>query len=286
MRSHFEYVALESLEETKRFLASHGDKTALLAGGTDLMISVRKGDLASKYVLDVSRLEEMRSIGLRDGVLEVGAGATFSEIVESRVVLEAAPVLAKACRHIGSLQIRNVGTIGGNVINASPAADGVPPLIVHNARALVESASGRRLVPILELITGPYLTGLRQDELVTMFLLDPFGDDFRSCFHRIARRRALAIARMNVAAAARLDGAGTIRDVRIAVGSVTPIPCRMTAAEDHLTGQRPTMDAIGSAAQLVSQEMVRQSGIRHSTEYKKPAVEGLTIKALTELLLE
>lgn len=285
MNSKFRYIRPKSLAETLRFLGDHGPESSVVAGGTDLSIGIRKGGLSPTYVVDVSRLEEMRFIRREDGLLRIGAATTFSEVVQSPLVNEVAPVLAKGSRCIGSAQIRNVGTLGGNVVNASPAADGVPTLMVHNTRAVVESDGSQRIVPLEELITAPYRTSLKPGEIVTEFLLECPGDDFVCSFHKLARRKALAIARINVAVLCSLSGDGTIADTRIAVGSVTPSPCRMKDAECHLAGRRADLDLLMEAAEKVSAEMIRQSGVRPSTAYKKPAVEGLVVKALAELLL-
>lgn len=285
MSLNFQYVRPKSLAEALRFLGDHGPESSLVAGGTDFSISVRKGTLSARYVVDVSRLEEMRYLRRENGFLGVGAAATFSEIVESPLVNEHAPVLAKGGRCVGSLQIRNVGTIGGNVVNASPAADGVPPLMAHNASAVVEAHGSQRVVPLGEIITAPYRTSLKPGEIVTGFLLECPGSGYGCSYHRVARRKALSIARMNVAVLSSLSSDGTIGDIRIAVGSVTPSPCRMKDAEDHLSGKRPDLDVLVEAAEKVSAEMIKQSGVRASTAYKKPAVEGLVLKALAELLL-
>jgi CO/xanthine dehydrogenase FAD-binding subunit len=283
MKSHFTYIRSGSLDEVLDFLAENGRDTSLIAGGTDLMIAIRNGEVHSRYVLDISRLAETRTIELTEGLLRIGAAATFTEIVHSSAVRAAAPVLAEACTHIGSAQIRNAGTLGGNVANASPAADGIPPLVVHKARALLRTATIERLVPVEELVTGPYRTSIQPGEVLTHFLLEPVSGAYRHSFQRVARRRALAIARISVAAIGSLDPDGIVTDFRLSPGSVTPAPCRMTAAEEHLLGKRPDSELIREAAELVSREMIRQTGMRPSTEYKKPAVEGLVMKALTEL---
>lgn len=286
MRSKFEYFRAWSLSEALDFLAEHGPDTSVLAGGTDLSIAIRKGDMPSRFVLDISRVEATRAIRLDNDRLHIGATTTFTAINTSSLVQQCAPVLVRACRCIGSAQIRNVATLGGNVVNASPAADGVPPLLAMNAVALVQSVSGERLVSVAELVTGPYRTGLKPDELVTGFQLQRSSPGYRSSFHRIARRRALSVARINIAAVGSLDKEGKVSDVRIAPGSITPAPCRMRAAEKHLLGRRPSVELVLEAAEKVSHEMIVQSGLRPSTEYKKPAVQGLVIKALTELFLE
>jgi CO/xanthine dehydrogenase FAD-binding subunit len=286
MKFSFEYFRPETLYEALNFLAVHGSETAVLAGGTDLMIAMRAGEVTSKFFMDISRLDELRKVEKRNGTVSIGAALTYTEIARHAVVKEFAPALARAAGCVGSVQIRNVGTLGGNAANASPAADSIPPLIVHNARAIIRSAATERVETIQEMIVGPYRTTLKSDELITEFVLEPLGEGYQHAFERIARRRALAVARINVAAVGRTDNSGTVEDLRLSVGSITPRPCRMTAAEEHLRGRAASEKLIREAAEKASAEMIRQSGIRASTEYKSPAVRGLVFKALSELFLE
>jgi len=286
VRARFEYFRPESLISALQFLEAYGDQTSLLAGGTDLMIAARNGELKSRFVLDVSRLGELNRIEKVDGLCAVGAGVTFSEISNSPEILECAPLLARAAKTVGSPQIRNLGTIGGNVANASPAADGVPPLVVLRTRAHIRSFSSERTPFVEELITAPYRTSLKPDELIVRFLIEPIPSGCRWCFQRIARRKSLAIARANVAVLALLGSQGVVEDLRLCVGSILPQPARMTMAEETLKGNVPNPELIRRASETVSAEMIRRSGIRPTTEYKKPAVEGLVIKALSETLLE
>jgi CO/xanthine dehydrogenase FAD-binding subunit len=286
MRSRFEYILPRSLKEALDFLGDHGSQTSIIAGGTDLMIAARNGDVASRYVVDVSRLEEMRTIAVTEGTLSIGAAVTYTEIVNSPQIAQWAPILAQAAGYVGSVQIRNVGTLGGNVANASPAADSVPPLLVHRARVQIRSASSERSEPLEEVIIGPYRTTLKPGEVITRFILEPLGDEYHWNFQRIARRRALSVARMNAAVIGRLDSSGVVEELRLSVGSITPEPSRMIGAEDHLKGKVPDPLLIQEAAEKVSLEMVRRSGVRASTEYKRPAVEGLVVKALTELFIK
>ena len=286
MRSRFEYILPRSLKEALDFLGDHGSQTSIIAGGTDLMIAARNGDVASRYVVDVSRLEEMRTIAVTEGTLSIGAAVTYTEIVNSPQIAQWAPILAQAAGYVGSVQIRNVGTLGGNVANASPAADSVPPLLVHQARVQIRSSSSERSEPLEEVIIGPYRTTLKPGEVITRFILEPLGDEYHWNFQRIARRRALSVARMNAAVIGRLDSSGVVEELRLSVGSITPEPSRMIGAEDHLKGKVLDPLLIQEAAEKVSLEMVRRSGVRASTEYKRPAVEGLVVKALTELFMK
>jgi len=286
MHSRFEYVRPETLLEALTFLATESGRTKILAGGTDLMIAIRAGEIASPFVLDVSRLDELRTVEKRNEGVTIGAAATYTEIIHNNLVNQFAPVVARAAGFVGSTQIRNVGTLGGNAANASPAADSIPPLVVHNGRVVIRSLSSERVEPIQDVIVSPYRTNLKPDELITAFLLEPLGDGHRCVFHRVARRKSLAIARINVAAIGCTDSSGAVVDLRISAGSITPQPCRMTAAEEHLIGRVPDEALIRQAAEKVSTEMIRQSGVRVTTEYKRPAVQGLVVKALSELFLE
>jgi len=273
------------LNEALAVLNDHGTETAVVAGGTDLMISARNGTLTSTRMLDVSHLAELRIVEQLNGYVSLGPAVTYSEIISSPLLAEHVPVLVAAARCVGSAQIRNVGTVGGNVANASPAADSVPALLVHHTRVLIQSATSDRIEHLENLITGPYQTNLRPDELITRFLLEPQASGFRHGFRRIARRRALSVARINAAAIGGIDADAAVLDLKLAVGSVTPQPCRMTAAESHVRGKIPDEALIREAAEMVSQEIFRRAGPRPSTEFKRPAVEGLVTEVLNEALL-
>jgi CO/xanthine dehydrogenase FAD-binding subunit len=276
-------VRPESLDQALDFLAENGPSSAVIAGGTDLSIAVRSGELNKAYVVDVSRLPELREIQFTDGVLSVGAGLTFSEIMKHPLAARHAPLLVRAVSFVGGPQIRNMGTIGGNVANASPAADSVPALTVHRARAYVQRAGGIRVEPIEDLVIGPYRTTLKPDEIVVGFLLEPMPQGFRCNFNRLARRSALAVARVNAAAWGRLNSNGLAENVRVSMGAIMPRPTRLECAEELVNGRIPTLKAIQEAAQAAAREMTRVSGVRPSTEYKKPAVEGLLIRTLAEM---
>ena len=286
MRSRFYYIRPDSLTEALDFLKDNGSRTRILAGGTDLLIEIREGSVKADYVLDVSRLADLREIRRAGGHIRVGAAATYTEIIASPVIQQAAPLLAMAARCVGSAQIRNAGTLGGNVANASPAGDGIPPLIVHDALAEIRTGEEKRTVPVTDLITGPYTTGLKPGELITAFLLEPLKPGCRISWQRVARRQSLSVARMNAAATGEMDESGAVSSVKLSVGSVTPVCLRCSGAEQILLGKVPDEDHIAQAARAVSEVMVDISGVRPTTEYKRPAVEGLVIKAFRELFLQ
>lgn len=273
------YVRPKTLDEALEFLAENGGKTEILAGGTDVMVDLRAGDLHPKYLLDVSRLHELKGIEVNDEGLSVGAGVTLSEIYASRTLERFAPALKKSAFKFASKQIRNVATIGGNVAHCSPCGDTIPPLVIHEARAVLVSRNSRREVPIEDIASGPYVCSLPSDEIITRFILKPAEVDFAD-FQKIGRRKALAIARMSMAAMACKDPDGKVAFMRFSLGSCTPTPQRMKVVEDFLTGEVPTEARIWEAGRILAEKMIEITGRRASAVYKEPAIRGLFMRML------
>lgn len=286
MRSRFQYLRPKTLDEATDFLSHHGSESRILAGGTDLLIAVRNGVLGARYLVDVSRLDELRRVSIHQGRLIIGSALTYSEIINNSLIREFAPALLKACGQVGSLQIRNSGTLGGNVGNASPAADSVPVMMVHDAQALIKGPNSEYAESLGSLIVGPYKINLKPGFLITGFSLEIWQPGFRWAYNRIARRRALSISRAGAAAMAIVNTNGIIEQFRLSLSSISPQPSLMHVAEEYLLGQVPTAKLIWEAGQTVAEEMVRRSGERPSFLYKKPAVTGLTIKTLEEVFLD
>jgi CO/xanthine dehydrogenase FAD-binding subunit len=279
----FDYKTPNTIEEAIELLWQAGGKAKIIAGGTDLVIGLRNGDLSPQFIIDITRIEELRKIVEKNGAVSIGAAVTHSEIAFSSLVKKYGKVLSDAASEIGSPQIRNIGTIGGNIINASPAADTIPPLMVLNAMGRVVSKEGEREVPLDQLFKGPYKTNLKPIELLVQITFQKLPPETKSSFVRLARRDAMAIARMNVAIILQI-GKNRIEDVRIAVGSVTPTPQRMSEAETFLKGKSPDEESLQKASLKVSEAMIRQSGIRTSTAYKRPVVEALFVRAMRKAL--
>ncbi|PIV20401.1 MAG: hypothetical protein COS40_12830, partial [Deltaproteobacteria bacterium CG03_land_8_20_14_0_80_45_14] len=272
-----------TIEEAIELLWQAGGKAKIIAGGTDLVIGLRNGDLSPQFIVDITRIEDLRKIEEKNGMVSIGAAITHSEIASSSLVKKYGKVLSDAASEIGSPQIRNMGTIGGNIINASPAADTIPPLMVLNAMGRVVSKEGEREVPLDQLFKGPYETNLKPHELLVQITFQKLPPETKSSFVRLARRNAMAIARMNVAIILQI-GKNRIEDVRIAVGSVTPTPQRMSEAETFLKGKLPDQRSLQKASLKVSEAMIKRSGIRASTAYKRPVVEALFMRAMRKAL--
>jgi CO/xanthine dehydrogenase FAD-binding subunit len=281
----FDYKIPNTIEEACDLLWKAEGRAKIIAGGTDLVIGLRNGDQNPPSIIDITRIEELRKIEEKNGAVSIGAAVTHSEIASSSLVKRYGKVLSDAASEIGSPQIRNIGTIGGNIINASPAADTIPPLMVLNAVGRVVSREGERQAPLDQLFKGPYKTNLKSHELLVQVTFQKLPSDLKSGFVRLARRDAMAIARMNVAIILQVEKRkNQIKDIRIAVGSVTPIPQRMSEAEAFLKGKLPDEESLQKASLKVSEAMIRQSGIRPSTSYKKPVVEALFMRAMKKVL--
>jgi CO/xanthine dehydrogenase FAD-binding subunit len=280
-----EYRTPQTLGEACSILGEFGEAGRIIAGGTDLVISLRKGEVRPRALLDITRIPELRRIEEAGERIFIGAAATHGEIASSGLVRRYGGILSQAASWVGSPQIRNLGTIGGNIVNASPAADTLPPLIVLGATAEIASRGGRREVPLPDLFLGPYRTGLRPDEVLVRVSLPKLSSGWGSAFVRLARREAMAIARMSVAVALRLaPGRKTVEGIRISAGAITPTPHRLGEAEAVLQGKPPDEKTMEMAARSISETMVRWSGVRPSTAYKAPVVEALFLRCLRQAL--
>lgn len=281
--SDIEYVRPQDLKGALSFLAENGRETEIIAGGTDVMVDIRAGKLQKKFLLDVSRLKELKGIEKQGKSICVGAGVTLSEIYDSRILKQSAPALQKSSFNFASKQIRNVATIGGNIAHSSPCGDTIPPLVIHEATALVAGKNGKRLVPVEDIAAAPYRSSLAYHEIIVNFFLKSAEVEF-SAFRKIGRRKELSISRISMAAMANRDGAGKISFIRISLGACTPTPHRMKEAEDFLMGKIPTQEQIWQAGRFISEKMIEITGRRASAVYKEPAVQGLFMRMFYEMV--
>jgi CO/xanthine dehydrogenase FAD-binding subunit len=277
----FEYLVPETLRQLSSLLRRYGSEARILAGGTDLLIGLKKQEILARYVLDIGRISELSAIRDEGSHVFVGATATHTRIAESDLVRREAPLLALAASSVGSVQIRNSGTIGGNIVNGSPAADTVPPLIALNAEAHIIRDGGERHVPLAALYLRSYETALAPDEFLAGVRFPKLPPGSGACFLKLGRRRALSVSRITVAVVLVLNREGSIREARICPGAVMPLPCRVGQAEETLLGSAPDSALFQRAGQRVAQEVVAMTGFRPSTPYKEPVLAHLVERALT-----
>jgi CO/xanthine dehydrogenase FAD-binding subunit len=275
----FDYIVPKTLKEACHLLWEVDSKAKVVAGGTDLVIGLRNEDFKPGLLIDITSLKELRGIEETDGALFIGAAVTHSEIASSPLVKRYGMILSKAASEIGSPQIRNLGTIGGNIVNGSPAADTLPPLIVLDAVGKVFSRDGERSVPVAQLLEGPYKTSLKPPEILAGVSFKKLPQDMKSGYTRLARRHAMAIARMSIALLLRVRG-GKIQDIRVSPGAILPTPQRLSEVEEFLKGKPLDEKFFIEASRKVSEAMIRRSGVRPSASYKIPVVESLFLRTM------
>jgi CO/xanthine dehydrogenase FAD-binding subunit len=277
----FNYVVPRSVEELHRFMEDHGEKSRILAGGTDLLLSLEEDRDPPAFVVDITRIAELSRLSDEGDSIFIGAAATHTAVAENELVRREAFFLSEAAGSVGSAQIRNTGTIGGNIVNASPAADTLPPLVALDAEALILGREGQRRTPLVRLFAGPYKTVLPQQEILCGVRFQKLPSGTGTCFLKLGRRRALSISRISVAAALVLGRDGRIREARICPGAVMPVPSRILPAEESLLGRCPGRELFAEAGERAAREIAGITGRRPSTPYKEPVVKNLVQRALT-----
>jgi len=251
-----------------------------VAGGTDLLVQLSGGiGPPPDQVLDLWRLDELRGIAVRDGTLELGALTTFTEIRASAACREHTPALVGAAATIGAAQIQNRGTLGGNVMNASPAGDTLPVLLALDAELVAGSDAGERTIPAAAFWPDYRRTALRPDELLVRIRL-PLVADRRQRFRKVGTRRAQAISKVVLALTWLSDpGSDVWHDVRLALGSVAATPIRAAAAEAALEGHRPTESTAERAVAALVEELRPIDDVRSTAAYRRE-VAGRVLRRL------
>jgi carbon-monoxide dehydrogenase medium subunit/xanthine dehydrogenase FAD-binding subunit len=257
-----------------------GDFTPI-AGGTDLIPQMRRGK--PENLLDTNHLM-LDFIRTEGSCIEIGAGVKHSTLSEDARIEKSLPLLSMASRLVGSPQIRNRGTIAGNVVNASPSADTIPVLLNYDAEIVLCSKSGTRRVRLDEFVSGPYATGRKPDELVVSIVCKPPKKGGCFSFIKLGRREVVNISRMNLAVSLVLDQNASITDARVSAGAVFPVTRRIGEVERLLSGEPPSDSLFAEAGALAAKLMVKESGVRWSTPYKRPVLATLVERALSEAI--
>ena len=279
-----DYLKVKSLEEFEQAIAAAEGPIVILAGGSDLVVQARDNRFENHTVIDVLNIESLRQIEETDEYLEIGACVTHEEIAQSPLVKRYAPVLAEASLSVGSLQIRNHSTIGGNIANASPAADTLTPLTVLGAEVIILSNGTERQVRLPDIFEGPYRTNLDDSDLIVKLLVPKQAETVRYNYTKLGRRKALSISRMTIAALLELDSEGVVTKFEMTVGSTFPKPMLFPDISAMLVGKQPTKDDISEVARSLSDKIPEIAGVRASTRYKQPVCRRLSERILKELI--
>jgi CO/xanthine dehydrogenase FAD-binding subunit len=278
-----EYLVPTSLEEALAMLRERRGQARVIAGGTDLIIQLKKKEAAARCLVDVTNLDELKGIELEDGFIRVGACVTHQELASSSLIRERAAALAEGASQVGSPQIRNMGTVGGNIVNAQPAADTVVPLMALEAEVEVATATGTRREPLGGLCIGPgQCTVDSTAEILTTVRFRALDPNQGSAFERLAKRKALSLPILNAAAVVTLnDGGDTFQEVRLAVGPIGPTPARAFSAEEALRGAAVEAQAVAAAMELAAREaQPRSNPLRGSQGYRQEMVKVLLRRSI------
>lgn len=266
----------KSVEEALRLLSEMGPQVRLTAGCTDVLVQLRSGLIREREFVDLSGIDELRYIFEDEkGLIHIGALTTIAQCVRSDVLKEKAPILWESLRIMGSPQIRNMGTIGGNLGNASPAADSLPPLYVLDAKVKVKSLSRTRTVGVEDFFVGPRKTILASDEIIEEIVVKPMLPSEKGFFRRATLREAHTITVASVASCFEIAHDGCFKNVRVALGAVAPTVMRARQTEQFLQGSYISKEVLRRAAEIAASECRPITDVRGSEEYRRALVKAL-----------
>ena len=278
----FEYFApktvVEALNEKRDIKGS-----VILAGGTDLVPKMRGQAMAPVALIDITVIGELKYVKTQGRSIRIGSATTINQIIDQKI--KGAEVLQEACKKIGNPLTRNRATIGGNLCNASPAADSATPLLVSGAELVLKSLDGERTVHIKNFFVGPGKSAMRTDEILVEIRLTVPDSGTKAKFLKVGLRKADAISIVNCAAALKIQSR-VVKDAKIALGSVAPTPVLAKSAQKVLIGNKLTEELIEKCARTASNEVKPISDVRGSARYRELLVEGCVKKVLRSLMAE
>lgn len=273
-----EFHTAQTVSDLCRILSETGGR--IIAGGTDVIPLMQRSRFPSDSLVDCSRVDELRFIRQEDGAVQIGALTTYSDLLASSLLADAAPSLLEAAETVGCPQTRNRGTLGGNIANASPAGDTLPPMLTLDARVKLIGQGGERVLPLAEVLIGPGQTAIEPGEVLYSVLFSPMPEPSGTAFLKLGNRKGMNIAVASVAAAIHLNAEGIVDDVRIAFGSVAPTAVRSPHTEAIITGHPPAAELFEEAARAAMQDISPITDLRASAAYRRHAAAQLLRRAL------
>lgn len=274
-----EFRSIETVEEAVACLADLGTEAQVLAGGTDVMIQHMRREIAPSLLLHIGRIPGLDGVAI-DGRAEIGPLTTHRTLATSGDVRSRFPALAEASATVGGWQTQEVGTVGGNLCNASPAADTAPPLLVADTRLTLTGPSGDREIRLEEFFKGRRNTERRPDELLTAIDAEPSGPHTGETYLKLGRRRAMEVAVAGLAVRLTLDPEGRVERARVAAASVAPRPFRAAAAERVLQGSRLEDEAVGEAGRALAEAASPIDDARATASYRLRVLPALLARAV------
>jgi CO/xanthine dehydrogenase FAD-binding subunit len=278
----YQLVAPGSLKGVVSLLSHDPGAWLPIAGGTDVMVLYAAGKLSARKLVSIWNLPELRQIRVLEDEIQIGGGCTYTDIREHEVIKREFPLLAQAASWTGGIANQNRGTLGGNIVNASPAADSLPALLVYEAELILVSVRGERRVPYFDFHTGYKTTQLLRDELLKTVCLPRRFREYIHHARKVGARNAQAISKVCIAAVGR-HADGVLSDVRIALGSVAPIPLRLSETEGLVNGQKIDQSVLQLARKAAASEIRPIDDIRSTARYRAAVASNLVEEFLLRL---
>ncbi|OGP62603.1 MAG: hypothetical protein A2170_09320 [Deltaproteobacteria bacterium RBG_13_53_10] len=277
--SGYSYIRATSLEEARAVMGRDPEGNRFLAGGTDLLVKLKKGQIRASRLISLKGIPDLFGLTESEGRIKIGSLVTVNELVDSKLLQEKAALLSMAASELGSRQIRNLATLGGNVCNASPAADLSVALVCLEAQAEIRGVEGTRIESVEGLFRGPGLISLKREDIVSAFWIPVPSGQWCWNYQKLSTRRAMEIGVVNVAIGLRRDRA-VCKEVRIGLGAVAPTPMRVRTAEACLGGKQWDPELIERVALMCGQEARCIDDIRASAAYRREMVTHLVRRGL------
>jgi CO/xanthine dehydrogenase FAD-binding subunit len=278
---NYEMVVPRTLGEALALLRDEPGVWRPFAGGTDLMVLLESGRLEQRKFFSIAHLKELRGVEESGEFVQIGALTTYTDVRRSALLAREFPMLIEAARETGGIAIQNRGTVGGNIANASPAADTPPALLAYGAEVELVSASGARRVDYAEFHTGYRQTSMRADEMIARVLLRRPREGARHFYRKVGTRRAQAISKVCLAALAEVGEGGRIEEARIALGSVAPTVVRCRGTETLLRGRRLEGDLMKEALSEMSRDIAPIDDVRSTARYRLRVAQNLLAEFLS-----
>jgi CO/xanthine dehydrogenase FAD-binding subunit len=268
----YDYVKPASLKEVFGLLKKHGPRAALIAGGTDVMINIRNKELTPEVLISLRGLDDLRFIRKTNGY-HIGALTTHTMLEQSDMIRAELSALHDAASQVGSVQIRNVATVGGNICNAAPSADTAGPLLALDATVVLEGPQGRREVPMADFFTGPSKTVRKGNEVLVEFHIPEKPGHFGSAYWKHSRRKAMDLPLLGIAVALTLSESEEISNAKIGLTVAAPVPMRAYKAEEFLKGKRLGDEVLAEAGRIACSEASPRDSLRGKAWYRTEMIQ-------------
>lgn len=284
----FEYLKPQTIDEAISLMEGRGEKARYIAGGTDILVKIKEKKVLPDFLISLRHIPELAYIRYEEaeGILRIGSMTTHRMLEKSPLIRRRYPILSDAADNIGSVQIRNVASIGGNIVNAVPSADGAIPLITLGAQIRMRGPKGERAMELVDFFVGPGQTLLEHGEIVLEFVIPRLSPHTGMAYCKHTRRAAMELPILGVAVLISLEDDGiTCSDTRIGLGVLAPTPMRAYNAEKVLKGEKVEDDVLEKAGKVAAEECKARDSVRGEAWYRRTMVEAL-VKRLGKLCME